>query len=114
MTFVYFLILVLKLTALLICLENTFWSIKRDENLNFVKLFKKSFTLYVESGMTEIREEDIEILKNEQDEFSAQPFSARAKDDFNAKFYKFIVDHYLRKFHCFYLHSTHVITVFAY
>jgi len=37
-------------TALLICLENTFWNISEDHN-NFVELFKKSFMLYVESGM---------------------------------------------------------------
>ena len=50
--------------------------------------------------MREIAERDIEIF-----EFLAQV------DDFNAKFFKFIFDHYLRTFHCFYLHSTH-LTVF--
>ena len=77
-------------------MENTFWNIERDGN--FVELFKRSFTLYVESGMREMMERDIEVLKNEQEEFSAQPTNAK---DFNAKFYKFIVDHYLCKFHCF-------------
>ena len=56
--------------------------------------FKKSFTLYVESGMIEKVEIDLDALRNEQGEFLVT-------GDFNAKFYKFIVDHYLRKFHCF-------------
>ena len=92
-------------TALLICMENTFWNVNNDGN--FVKLFEKSFKLYVESGRREMTERDIETLRNEQGEISAQ-----AKD-FKGKFYEFIVDHYLRKFHCFYLHSTHLI-VFTY
>ena len=58
-----------------------------------MELFKKSFTLYVESGMREMTERDLEILRNEQ----------YPSDD---EFYKFIVNHYLRKFHCFYLHLT--------
>ena len=95
------------MTALLICIENTFWDINRDGN--FVELFKKSFTLYVESGLREMTERDIDILRNEQGEISEKNFK-----DFNAKFYKFIVDHYLRKLSFFYLHSTHLITVFAY
>ena len=59
--------------------------------------------------MTEMREEDImnEIFKKEQDAFSAQPASARTKD-FNANFYKFIVDHYLRKFYCFFICVRHI------
>ena len=61
---------------------------------NFVELFKKSFTLYVKSGMREMTERDIDILRNEQGEFSVTKA-------FKAKFYKFIVDHYLRKFHFF-------------
>ena len=99
-----FLILVLIPTALLICAENTFWDISRDHTNggNFVELFKKSFTLYVESGMKEIVEIDIEILRigHWQEKFLAD---LEAKD-FNTKFYKFIVDHYLRESHCFYLH----------
>ena len=95
-------------TALLICTENTFWAINGDGN--FVELFKRSFTLYVESGMKEMTERDFNILRNEQDIFSLEDW------DFDAKFYKFIVDHYLpgRKFHRFYLHLTHLIIVFAY
>ena len=56
-----------------------------------MELFKKSFTLYVESGMREKTERDIDILRSEQGELLVTK-------DFNAKFYKFIVDHYLRKF----------------
>ena len=102
MNFFYFLILVLISTALLICMENTFWNINGDDK--FVKVFKKSFTLYVESGRREMTERDIEILRNDQGEISASGL------------YEFIVDHYLRKFHCFYLHSSCLITgtVFVY
>ena len=71
-------------------MENAFWGINGDGN--FVELFKKSFTLYVESGMRAMTERDIDILRNEEGGFSVT-------EDFNAKFYKFIVDHYLRKFH---------------
>ena len=90
-TFIYFLILVFIPTALLICIENTFWNI--NGHGNFVELFKKSFTVYVESGKREMTERDLEILRNEQ----------YPSDD---EFYEFIVNHYLRKFHCFYLHLT--------
>ena len=89
-TFIYFLILVFILTALLICIENTFWNINLNGDGNFVELFKKSFTLYVESGMREMTERDLQILRNEQDPPSL------------GEFYKFIVKHYLGKFHCFY------------
>ena len=89
-------------------MEHSFWSIDRHSNLNIVELFKKSFTLYVESGMREMTERDIEVLRNEQGEFSAEA------GGFDAKFCKFISDHYLRKLHCFYLYSTHLITIFAY
>ena len=52
--------------------------------------------------MKEMVEIDIEILRigHWQEKFLAD---LEAKD-FNTKFYKFIVDHYLREFHCFYLH----------
>ena len=106
MTFIYYPILVFIPTAVLICTENTFWDINEDGN--FVELFKKSFTLYVESGRREIVESDIDILRNEQGRFSLED------SDFNAKFYKFIVEHYLRKFYCFYLHLTHLIIVFVF
>ena len=89
-TFIYFLILVfILLSALLICIENTFWNI--NGHSNFVKLFKKSFTLYVKSGMREKTERDFEILRN-------------GRYPSHDEFYEFIVNHYLRKFHCFYLH----------
>jgi len=76
-------------TGLLICVENTFWDINGLGDSNFVERFKKSFTLYVESGMREMTERDIEIFRNEQGEISAKA------EDFNAKFCKFIFDHYL-------------------
>ena len=91
-------------------MENTFWNINLDtgrDASNFVKLFEKSFTLYVESGMREMTERDIEVLRDEHGEFSYA-------GDFRARFCKFIFDHYLRKFHCFDLYSTHLITIFAY
>ena len=53
----------------------------------------------VENGMSQLVETDIEILRNEHGGFLVTK-------DFKAKFYKFIVDHYLRKFHCFLLHLT--------
>ena len=90
-TFIYFLILVFIPTALLICTENTFWNI--EGHGSFVELFKKSFTLYVKSGKREMTERDLEILRNEQNP---------SRDEF----YQFIVNHYLRKFHYFYLHLT--------
>ena len=89
--FIYYLILVLILTALLICTENTFWDIGRDGN--FVELFKKSFTLYSESGMREMMKMDIDMLRNEQGKFLVTM-------DFKARFHKLIVDHYLCKFDC--------------
>ena len=67
MTSIYFLILVLISIALLICMENTFWNIN-DGDGNFVKVFKKSFKLYVKSGKREMTERDFEILKNEHSE----------------------------------------------
>ena len=80
-------------TALLICMENTFWNIGKDGN--FVKLFKKSFTLYEESGMRKKTEAEVDILQNEQG----------GSPDFKEKFCNFITEHYLRKIqNCFYLH----------
>ena len=106
MTFIYNLILVFIPPALLICTENTLWDINGDGK--FVELFKKSFTLYVESGLREMTERDIDILRNEQGRFSVKDW------DFKAKFYKFVVDHYLRKFYCFCFHLTLLIIVFVY
>jgi hypothetical protein len=81
-------------------MENTFWHINGDGN--FVELFKKSFKLYVESGM------EADILRNA----SQQGGHLMTKDDCNlkAEFYMFITGHYLRKIHCFFLHLTHLIT----
>ena len=64
--------------------------------------------------MMEKTEKDIEVFRNEQGEFRAR--SQPGSKDFAAKFCKFISDHYLRKFHCFHLYSTHpsLITIFAY
>ena len=83
-------------TALLICMENTFWNINKD--VNFVELFKKSFTFYVESGMKKKLEAAVDILRNEQGGWRTK--------DFKEKFYKIIIEHYLCKFLCFYFYST--------
>ena len=85
-------------------MENTFWDISGYGN--FVESFKKSFTLYVESGMKKMVEIDIKTLGNVQGENFLNW-------DFMEKFQKFIVERYLRKFHCFYLHSTHLTTFFT-
>ena len=90
-------------TALLICMENTFWNISNDGN--FVELFKKSFTLYVESGMKKKMEAEIDILRNQGGQLVTK--------EFKAKFYKIIIEHYLSGFHCFYFHLTYLTTFFA-
>ena len=94
-------------TALLICMENTYWSrISRDDD--FVKSFKKSFALYVESGMRKKVEAEIDVLINE-----LESGCRRVGKDFEARFYKIIIEHCLRKFHssCFYLHLKCLTTV---
>jgi hypothetical protein len=83
-------------TALLICMENTFWNISKDGDGNFVEFFKNSFTLYVESGMRKKLEADIDMLGN----LGEHPVTEELK----AKFHTIIIEHYLRKFQCFYLH----------
>ena len=55
--------------------------------------------------MMEMTKIDIEKLRNEEGKLLGE--------DFKARFYNFIVEHYLRKFHCFYLHSTHLTTFFS-
>ena len=87
-------------------MENTFWIINSPRDGNFVELFVKSFTFYVESGMRKKTEADIDMLENEK---GGHPVTK----DFKAKFCKFIVEHYLRKFHCFYLHLTHLTNFFT-
>ena len=77
-----------------------------------MELFKKSFTLYVESGMREMTERRIILVgileKKEKRRLGITK-------DLYERFYKVIVDHYLRKFLCFYLHRTRLITtIFAY
>ena len=84
-------------------MENTFWN-NNGEN-NFVELFKKSFTLYVESGMRKKTEAGIDVLRNEQG-------TGQVTEDFKAKFHNFIIEHYLRKIY-FYFYSTHLTTFFA-
>ena len=89
----------IPISALLICLENTFWSISRgsrDDNFNFVKFFKKSFTLYVESGTRKNVEAAIDILRDEQ---GGRTRMVTVTKDFEEKFCKIIVEHFLRKFH---------------
>jgi hypothetical protein len=83
---------ILFLTALLICMENTFWSI---EDGNFVELFKKSFELYVESGMRKKIEAD--IFGN------GQGGHLVTTEDGKAEFYMFITRHFLCKIHCFFM-----------
>ena len=101
-------ILIFLPTALLICMENTFWESSRLQDCKFVESFQRSFTLYVESGMKEIVEMEIDILRNEQGKFLV------TADNFHANFCNFVVGHYLCKFHSFYLHSTHLSTFSAY
>ena len=57
----------------------------------------KSFNLYVESGMREVVEADIDILSGHL---------AIQSDEFKAEFCKIIIDHLLRKFHCFFVLDT--------
>ena len=89
-------------TALLICMENSFWNISSDGN--FFESFKESFILYVESGMRKKMEAELDILlKDEPDPVT---------DDMKAKFYRTIIEHYLRKFNCFNLRLTQDLTIF--
>jgi hypothetical protein len=92
--------------ALLICLEKSFWSRKGGK---FTELFKKSFKLYVESGMRKKVEAAINILINEPEEGGCQCLKPET-EDFRAKFYMIISEHFLCKIHCFYLHLTHLTT----
>ena len=62
--------------------------------------FKKSFTLYVDSGMRKKAEAEIEKLRGENKDKDL------ASEDFKASFRKLIIEHYLRKIHCFYIHNT--------
>jgi hypothetical protein len=96
-------------TALLICMENTFWSTGIRRGDNFVELFKKSFKLYVESGTREKVEVAINtILIND---WLGRPVTDSGWEDLEAKIYLIISEHYLCKIHCFYLQLTHLITL---
>ena len=57
-------------------------------------------------GMMEMMKKQIDMLKNERGEL----FLTK---DFKATFHHFIVDHYLRKFHCIYMHLMYLTTFFA-
>jgi hypothetical protein len=88
-------------SALLICLENSFWD--RNAGGNFVDSFKKSFALYVASGIRQATEADIDVLSNEQ---GGRPVTF----EFKEKLTKIIMDHRLRKFHGLYSHSKFLTT----
>ena len=87
-------------TALLICMENSFWNIGRDHG-NFVKSFEKSFTLYVESGTRWKVEADIENL--------GYPF--RVTDEYKELYFKIIMEHNLRKFQLFCQCNQHTLFI---
>ena len=104
-------------TALLICLEDTFWYTGIQVSMefhhtrnNFAEFFEESFTFYNESGMREKVEAEIDILTNEQ---GGSP--ATMDSDFVKKFYTTIIENFLRKIYssCFYFQSTRLITFFA-
>lgn len=99
MLVLFFIYLTILSTALLLCMENTFWNI--DTDTNFVDLFKTSFTLYVESGIRKEMEVAIDGLRNEQSGWMATKA-------FKAKFRKIIIEHCLREFHKFYCFLTHL------
>ena len=67
-----------------------------------MELFNKSFTLYVESGMSKKMEADIDILRNEGGHLVTK--------EFKVKFCKIIMEHFLCKSHGFYLQLTHLTT----
>ena len=99
---VFYLIPILP-TALLICLENSFWKISSHNHHDgdFVELFKESFTLYVESGTRMKSEADIDtIWRNQGGSLTIN----------ESKLYEIITENYLCKFYCFYLHSTLLTT----
>lgn len=73
---------------------------------NFLNSFKDSVTLYFVSGMWKKTEEDIGILRN-------GPSGFPVTRDFDEEFFKFIVEHLLCKFNCFYLRLTHLTSLFA-
>jgi GTP-binding protein EngB required for normal cell division len=72
-------------TALLICMENSFWN--RHTGGNFVEWFQKSFALYVESGKR--KKVDVAIKTSGYDSAGPQ------RPGFTEDFLKIIMDHYL-------------------
>jgi hypothetical protein len=89
-------------TALLICMENTFW---HSGDHNFVELFKRSFKLYVESGTRKKLEAAINLLRNDSEQVEHLVTDSEPVDFdsfFEAKFYMLITEHLLRKFHSFF------------
>jgi hypothetical protein len=94
---------ILMPTALLICMENTFWTRNVSGDDSFVELFKKSFKLYVESGTRMKLEAAINILRNDSGQGG---HLVTDSEDFKAKFYMLITEHLLRKFHCFFVLET--------
>ena len=87
-------------------MENTFWNNSPD--VEFVDLFKASFKLYIESGMRKKVEAAVDIWRKEQ---GGQRV---VTEEFQEKFHKIIIGHYLRKFHCLYLHSArHLIPKYS-
>ena len=93
MYFRLFVFYLMMTTGLLICMENTFWTISRDDD--FVELFKKSFTSYasVESGTRKKTEAKLDLLLRNRSGYSAT-------NEFKAEFCTFIIENCLRKFHC--------------
>ena len=91
--------------ALLICIENAFWNMA-GKGGDFVKLFKKSFALYVESGTRKKTAAAIDILKNELG-------GDWETTDFKERHFKIITEHYLCKFYCFFLQSTHLMPQYS-
>ena len=60
--------------------------------------FQKSFALYIKSGIRKKTQAALDILKNERGK-------GAVTEDFKEKLFKIVMDHRLRKFHFFYLHS---------
>ena len=90
---------ILMPTALLICMENTFWNVSEDGN--FVELFKQSFKIYVESGTDKKLEAAINLLLRNGPEQGGH-----LGTNFKAKFYMLITEHLLCQFHCFFILDT--------
>jgi hypothetical protein len=75
-------------------MENSFWN---NTDGNFVELFKKSFILYVESGMKKKTEADFDRLEIQDGGYRSNRIGA--------EFCKFIIEHRLCRFFFFYVCS---------